>query len=46
MGNLTEVLKTLAGMPSDALVVTIILAAFALAAFAIHTVSTIAKRRR
>lgn len=46
MPDLNEISKTLGGMPFEELVVVIILAAFGLAAYAIHAVSTVVKGRR
>ena len=46
MQGLTEFSKTLMQMPVAALVTLVILASFALAAFAISTIAKIAKGRR
>jgi hypothetical protein len=46
MQNSTEIMKALAGMPWQALVALVILAAFGLAGYAIHAVASIAKGRR
>ena len=46
MQQITEISKTLGGMPATALVAVIILAAFALSAYAISAVVKINKGRR
>lgn len=45
MQELTEISKVLAGMPLWGLIAFIVLAGFGLAAYAIHAVLTLAKRR-
>lgn len=46
MQELTELSKTLGGMPVGVLVGMVVLSAFALAAFAIHAVLSVTKDRR
>lgn len=45
MQELTEISKTLAGMPIGGLVTVVILAGFGLAAYAIYAVLTVTKER-
>jgi hypothetical protein len=44
MGELTEIIKTLGGMPAVALIVIVVLASFGLAAYAISAVVKITGR--
>jgi hypothetical protein len=46
MQGLNEISKTIAAMPTGALISAVLLAAFALAGYAIYAVLTIAKGRR
>jgi len=46
MQQISEISKTIGGMPAVALIALVILAGFALAAYAISAVVTISKRRR
>jgi hypothetical protein len=46
MQGLNQLSKTLEGMPFEALVAMVVLAGFALAAYAIYAVVTVAKGRR
>jgi hypothetical protein len=46
MEYLNQVLSTLGGMPAGAMLVSVILSAFALAAFAIYAVIAVSKGRK
>ena len=46
MDGLNELSRIIGATPPESLIAMVILAAFALAAYAIHVVFTIAKRRR